>query len=73
MRRLSGFRVGCLARKSMATISLVIISEITPEGEIAWEWHYQSDMEIEISLEPFTSREEFAHANSIFYTRMIAI
>ena len=44
--------------------------EITPEGETAWEWHCQSDMEIEkFPLEPFTSREEFAHANSIFYTQ----
>ena len=44
--------------------------EITPDGETAWEWHCQSDMEIEKSpLEPFPVREEFAHANSIFYTQ----
>ena len=44
--------------------------EITPDGETVWEWHCQSDMQIEkFPLEPFTAREEFAHANSIFYTQ----
>ena len=44
--------------------------ELTPEGETVWEYHCQSDMEIEkFPLEPFTARQEFAHANSIFYTK----
>ena len=43
------------------------IREVTPDGEIAWEWHVEENMEIEkFPLHDFTSREEFSHANSIF-------
>ena len=75
MRRPSGFRVGCLARKSMATTSLVIISgKITPEGVTAWEWHCQSDMEIENFHLSHSHRAKNLRMQIQFFTlRMIAI
>ena len=43
------------------------IREVTPEGDIAWEWRVEKNMEIErFPLHNFTSREEFSHANSLF-------
>ena len=43
------------------------IREVTPQGDIAWEWDVENNMHIEeFPLHDFTSREEFSHANSIF-------
>ena len=43
------------------------IREVTPGGEVDWEWRTEINMEIEkFPLHDFTSREEFSHANSIF-------
>jgi len=41
------------------------IREVTPKGEIDWEWHAHSDMELErYELCPVCERDEFAHANA---------
>jgi len=41
------------------------IKEVTPRGEIVWEWHAQKDMELErYELCPACERDEFAHANA---------
>jgi len=43
------------------------IREVTPRGEVDWEWRSEINMEIEkFPLHAFTSREEYSHANSIF-------
>ena len=43
------------------------IREITSDGHIAWDWRGEDNMEIEkFPLHDITSREEFAHANSLF-------
>lgn len=43
------------------------IYELTPEGKVAWEWHAQSDLDIEkYALHGFNRREEFSHANAMF-------
>jgi hypothetical protein len=42
------------------------IREVTPAGDTAWEWHAQTDMEIEKHpLCPVCSRAEYAHPNAI--------
>jgi hypothetical protein len=42
------------------------IREITPDGKTAWEWHVDTDMEIEkYPLCPVCDRQEMAHANTI--------
>jgi hypothetical protein len=42
------------------------IREITPDGNVVWEWHACHDMEIEkYPLSPSQRRDEFAHANAI--------
>ena len=42
------------------------IREVTPAGETAWEWHAQTDMEIEkYPLCPICRRAEYAHPNAI--------
>ena len=41
------------------------LTEVTPDGETAWEWHAHSDMEIErFPLHPLSTRKEFAHCNA---------
>lgn len=41
------------------------LHEVTPKGEVVWEWHAHSDMEIErYPLCPSCNRNEFAHANA---------
>ena len=43
------------------------IHEVTPAGEVVWEWHAQDDMEIEnYPIHPLSVREEFSHANALF-------
>jgi hypothetical protein len=42
------------------------IYEVSPDGEIVWEWHACRDMEVErYPLSPGQPRDEFAHANAI--------
>jgi hypothetical protein len=42
------------------------IYEVTPAGEVVWEWHACRDMEVERHpLSPSQLRDEFAHANAI--------
>lgn len=42
------------------------IHEVTPDGEVIWEWHACWDMEVErYPLSPSQNRDEFAHANAI--------
>ena len=41
-----------------------IIREVTPDGEVAWEWHFK-DVDLDAyPLEVDCQREEWAHANS---------
>ncbi len=43
------------------------IREVDADGETAWEWHAQDDMEIEdYPIFSLNVREEFSHANSLF-------
>ena len=43
------------------------LHEVTPEGEVVWEWHAHSDMEIErYPICGVCHRNEFAHANACF-------
>jgi hypothetical protein len=42
------------------------IQEITPSGEVVWEWHACRDMAVETYvLSPSQNRDEFAHANAV--------
>ncbi len=42
------------------------IQEVTPKGDVVWEWHACRDMEVEkYVLSPSQKRDEFAHANAI--------
>ena len=41
------------------------LKEVTPEGELAWEWHAHSDLALEdFPLHPMSTRLEFAHCNA---------
>ncbi len=41
------------------------LKEVTPEGEVAWEWHAHSDLALEdFPLHPMSTRLEFAHCNA---------
>lgn len=43
------------------------LREVTPDGDIAWEWHAHENMDIEkIPLTPLTGRGEYAHPNACF-------
>ena len=45
------------------------IREVDPAGNILWEWHAETDQEIEkYPICPICHRNEFAHANSVSYT-----
>lgn len=42
------------------------LHEVTPDGQIVWEWHAHSGMKIEdFPLNPLSTRKEFLHANSV--------
>jgi hypothetical protein len=42
------------------------LREVTPSGEVAWEWHAFEDMDLEaFPLHPMSTRHEFAHANAV--------
>ncbi len=43
------------------------LREVTPAGEIAWEWHAHDHMDLEaLPLVPLAPRNEYAHANTCF-------
>ena len=43
-----------------------LIHEVTPGGEVVWEWRACRDMEVEnYPISPSQHRDEFAHANAI--------
>ena len=43
------------------------IKEVTPEGNVVWEWHIHSDMDIEeYELHPLCTRGIFAWCNTVF-------
>ncbi|MFM9971659.1 MAG: arylsulfotransferase family protein, partial [Burkholderiales bacterium] len=45
------------------------IREVSPEGKTVWEWHAQTDQDIDkYPMCPVCGRAEFAHANTIFPT-----
>ncbi len=42
------------------------LHEVTPGGEVVWDWHTHSGMEIEkFPLNPLSTRKEFLHANTV--------
>jgi hypothetical protein len=42
------------------------LHEVTPTGEVVWEWHACRDMDVErYPISPSQRRDEFAHANAI--------
>ncbi len=43
------------------------LKEVTPDGDVVWEWHAHSDLALEdFPLHPMSTRLEFAHCNACF-------